>query len=43
MLAQVERQAEVDGINKLGLLQNQVTGLDNWPEVVLNNLGQHAV
>jgi hypothetical protein len=31
MLAQAERQAEVDGINELGLLQNQVTAPDNWP------------
>jgi hypothetical protein len=29
MLAQAERQAEVNGINKLGLLQNQVTAPDN--------------
>jgi hypothetical protein len=31
MLAQTERQAEMDGINKLGLLQNQVTAPNNWP------------
>jgi len=31
MLAQAERQAVVDGINELGLLQNQVTAPDNWP------------
>jgi hypothetical protein len=31
MLAQAERQAEVDGIHELGLLQNQVTAPDNWP------------
>lgn len=43
MLAQAERQAEVDGIDELGLLQNQVTAPDNWPGVVLNNLGQQAM
>jgi hypothetical protein len=31
MLAQAERQAEVDGIHELGLLQSQVTAPDNWP------------
>jgi hydroxypyruvate isomerase len=31
ILAQAERQAEVDGINELGLLQNQVTAPDNCP------------
>jgi hypothetical protein len=31
MLAQAERQAEMDGINELGLIQNQVTEPDNWP------------
>jgi hypothetical protein len=31
MLAQAERKAEVDGINELGLLQNQVTTSDNQP------------
>jgi hypothetical protein len=31
MLAQAERQVEVDGINEMGLLQNQVTTPDNWP------------
>jgi hypothetical protein len=29
MLAQVERQAKVDGINELSLLQNHVTAPDN--------------
>jgi hypothetical protein len=29
MLAQAERQAEVDGIHELGLLQSQVTAPDN--------------
>jgi hypothetical protein len=29
MLAQAERQAEMDGINELGLLHNQVTAPDN--------------
>jgi hypothetical protein len=43
MLVQAKRQAEMDGINKLGLLQNQVTTPDNWPEVVLNYLGQQAM
>jgi hypothetical protein len=33
----------VDGINELSLLQNQVTGPDNWPEVMLNYLGQQAM
>jgi hypothetical protein len=42
MLSQAKRQAEMDGINKLGL-QNQVTVPDNWPEVVLNYLGQQAM
>jgi hypothetical protein len=43
MLAQAKRQSEMDGINKLDLLQNQVTTPDNWPEVVLNYLGQQAM
>jgi hypothetical protein len=43
MLAQAEREAEVDGINELGLLQNQVTAPDNWPKVVLNYFGQQAM
>jgi hypothetical protein len=31
MLAQAERQAKMDGIDKLGFFQNQVTAPDNWP------------
>jgi hypothetical protein len=30
LLAQAERQGEVDGIKELGLLQNQVTTPNNW-------------
>jgi hypothetical protein len=43
MLAEAERQAEVNGVNKLGLLQDQITVPGNWPQIVLNNFGQHAV
>jgi hypothetical protein len=31
MLAQAKGQAKMNGIDELGLLQNQVTALDNWP------------
>jgi len=43
MLAQVEGQAMVDGIDELGLLQNQITTPHDGPKVVLDNLGKHAV
>jgi hypothetical protein len=43
MLVQTKRKAEVDGINELGLLQNQVSAPDNWLEIMLDNLGQHMV
>jgi hypothetical protein len=39
MLAQAERQAKTDSIDKLGPLQNQVTAPDNRVKVVLDNLG----
>jgi len=31
MPAQAERQAEVDDIHELGLIQSQFTAPDNWP------------
>jgi hypothetical protein len=43
VLAQAERQAEVDNIDKLGPFQDQVTATSNRPDVLLNDLGQHAV
>jgi hypothetical protein len=43
MLAQAERQAKTDGIYKLGPFQDQITVPNNGPEVVLDNLGEHAV
>jgi hypothetical protein len=43
MLARAERQVEMNGIDKLGPLQNQVTTLDGRPKIVLNNLRQHAM
>jgi len=43
VLAQVERQAEVDPIDKLGSFQDQITAPGNRPDVLLNDLGQHAV
>jgi hypothetical protein len=43
MLAQAERQAKTDGIYKLGPFQDQITVPNNGPEVVLDNLGKHAV
>jgi len=43
MLAQVERQAKVDSIDKLGPFQYQITAPSNRPDVLLNDLGQHAV
>jgi hypothetical protein len=39
MLAHIERQAKTDGIEELGPLQYQVTGPNNRPKVVLDNLG----
>jgi hypothetical protein len=33
----------VNGVNKLGLLPDQITAPGNWPQIVLNNFGQHAV
>jgi hypothetical protein len=43
MLAQAERQANVNSINKLGPLQDQITVPNNGPKVVLNNLDKHAI
>jgi hypothetical protein len=43
MLAQEERQEEADSINKVGPLQDQITAPNNGLEVVLNNLGKHAM
>jgi len=43
MLAQAEGQVEMNGIDELGPLQNQVTTPDGPPEIVLNNLRQHAM
>jgi hypothetical protein len=43
MLAQIERQAKTDGIYELDPFQYQITTPNNRPEVVLDNLGKHAV
>jgi hypothetical protein len=43
MLAQAERQAKVNCIDKLGPFQDQITALSNRLDVLLNDLGQHAV
>jgi hypothetical protein len=43
MLAQAEGQAKIDGINELGPLQNQMTAPHNGPEILLDNLGKHAM
>jgi hypothetical protein len=43
MLAQAERQAKVNNIDKLGPFQDQITTPSNRPDVLLNDLGQHAV
>lgn len=43
MLAQAEGQAKADGIYELGPLQYQITVPNNGPEVMLDNLGKHAV
>jgi hypothetical protein len=43
MLAQAERQAKVNCIDKLGPFQDQITAPSNRPDVLLNELGQHAV
>jgi hypothetical protein len=43
VLAQAEGQAEVECIDELGLFQDQITAPNNRPDVLLNDLGQHAV
>jgi hypothetical protein len=43
MLAKIERQAKMNSINKMGPLQYQITAPGNWPEIVLNNFGQHTM
>jgi hypothetical protein len=43
MLAQAERQAKVDCIDKLSPFQDQITAPSNRPDVLLNDLGQHVV
>jgi hypothetical protein len=43
MFAQAKGQAKADGIEKLGPLQDQITAPNNGLEVVLNNLGKHAM
>jgi hypothetical protein len=43
VLAQAERQPEVDCIDKLGSFQNKITAPGNRLDVLLNDLGQHAV
>jgi hypothetical protein len=43
MLVQAERQAKVNCINKLGPFQDQITASSNRLDVLLNDLGQHAV
>jgi len=43
MLAKTERQAKMNNINKLCPLQYQITAPGNWPEIVLNNFGQHKM
>jgi hypothetical protein len=42
MLEQAKGQAKADGTDKLGPLQDQ-TAPNNGLEVVLNNLGKHAM
>jgi len=43
MLAKTERHAKMNNINKLCPLQYQITAPGNWPEIVLNNFGQHKM
>jgi len=43
MLAQAERQAKVNYIDKLGPFQDQIIAPSNRLDVLLNDLGQHAV
>jgi hypothetical protein len=43
VLAPAERQAEVNSIDKLDSFHNQITVPSNRPDVLLNDLGQHAV
>jgi hypothetical protein len=43
MIAQVEGQAQENGINKLCLLQNEVTVPSNRPEIVQVDLGKNVV
>jgi len=43
MLSQAEGKAKIDGINELGPLQNQIATPHNGPEIVLDNLGKHAM
>jgi hypothetical protein len=43
VLAQAEKKAEVDRIDKLGPFQDQIITPGNRPDVLLNDLGQHAV
>jgi DNA-binding protein H-NS len=43
MLAQAEGQAQANGIDKLCLLQNEVTPPSNRPYIMQDDLGKHAV
>jgi hypothetical protein len=43
MLAETEGQAKVNSINKLGLLQYQITVPGNRPHIVQNNFGQYTM
>jgi hypothetical protein len=43
MLAWAKRQTKTYGKDKLDPLQDQITAPNNGPEVVLNNLGKHAM
>jgi hypothetical protein len=43
MLAKTERQAKMNNINKLCPLQYHITAPGKWPEIVLNDFGQHTM
>jgi hypothetical protein len=43
MLVETERKVKVNSIDKLGLLQYQITAPGNWPQIVQNNFGQHTM
>jgi hypothetical protein len=43
MLAETERKVKVNNINKLDLLQYQITAPSNRAQIVQNNFGQHTM